>query len=121
MIVVAIVGPAAAASGPQWTIGRAMIQPAEDGRGNRTLTVKLSLRNEGKAAGARVQILGRWKPGQNELTPLRRLKEEVALKQTAIVMVSLEPLGKAPPGGPLLELVVKTDARETDRQTVRLP
>lgn len=116
-----IVGPAVAASDPVWTIGRAVIQPAKEARREPGLAVKLSLRNEGKPGEARVQILGRWKPGQNELTPLRRLKEEVALKQTAIVVISLEPLEEVPPGNPSLELVVKTDARETDRKTVRLP
>lgn len=121
VFVAGIVGPAGAASGPEWTIGRAVIQPAKEARPEQGLAVKLSLRNEGKPGETRVQILGRWKPGQDELTPLRRLKEEVALKQTVIVVISLERLAEVPPGNPLLELVVKTDARETDRKTVRLP
>jgi len=122
VIVAGGVGPAVAASGPSWTIGRAVIQPAkEEGSKGHGLVVKLSLRNEGKPGEGRVQILGRWKPGPDDLTPLRRLKEEVALKQTAIVVISLDPLDGVPPGKPSLELVVKTDARETDRKTVRLP
>jgi hypothetical protein len=115
-----MVGPAGAASGPEWTIGRAVIQAVKEQR-EQGLAVKLSLRNEGRPGDARVQILGRWKPGPDELTPLRRLKEEVALKQTAIVVISLDPLEEVPPGTPSLELVVKTDARETDRKTVQLP
>ena len=121
VMVAGVVGPAVAASGPSWTIGRAVIQPAKEGSTGRGLVVKLSLRNEGKPGDGRVQILGRWKPGQDDLTPLRRLKDEVALKQTAIVVISLDPLDEVPPGKPSLELVVKTDARETDRKTVRLP
>ncbi|MFZ5877668.1 MAG: hypothetical protein ACOYXU_14875 [Nitrospirota bacterium] len=109
-----------AASDAVWTIGRAVIQPVKEQR-QHGLAVKLSLRNEGKPGEARVQILGRWKPGQVELTPLRRLKEEVALKQTAIVVISLDPLAEVPPGKPSLELVVKMDTRETDRKTIRLP
>jgi hypothetical protein len=121
VLVAGVVGPVVAASGPAWTIGRAVIQPAKEGSKAHGLVVKLSLRNEGKPGEGRVQILGRWKPGKDDLTPLRRLKEEVALKQTAIVVISLDPLEEVPPGRPSLELVVKTDARETDRKTVRLP
>lgn len=121
VVVAGIVGPAVAASGPVWTIGRAVVQPAKEGSKGHGLVVKLSLRNEGKPGEGRVQILGRWKPGPEDLTPLRRLKKEVALKQTAIVVISLEPLEDLPPGKPSVELVVMTDARETDRKTIRLP
>lgn len=123
LCVAGIVGSAVAASSPAWTIGRAVIQPAKEARRDQGLglAVKVSLRNEGKPGEARVQILGRWKPGQDDLTPLRRLKKEVALKQTAIVVISLEPLEGVPPGKPSVELVVMTDARETDRKTIRLP
>ena len=55
------------------------------------------------------------------IVEISRPDEEVALKQTAIVVISLDPLDGVPPGKPSLELVVKTDARETDRKTVRLP
>lgn len=121
VVAAGIVGPAVAASGPAWTIGRAVVQPAKEASKKGGLMVKLSLRNEGKSGAGRVQILGRWMPGEDDLTLLGRLKEEVALKQTAIVVISLDPLDGVPPGKPSLELVVKTDARETDRKTVRLP
>lgn len=55
------------------------------------------------------------------LTQLGRFGKEIALKKTAILNISLKPLGSLPKGRQSLELLVITGKRVTDRKTVRLP
>ncbi len=116
-----LIGPVAAAPPePYWKVGRAIIQ--QDRTGSDGLFLKLSLRNEGKPGKASVEILGRWKGGRRDnFVLLERLTKEVALKQTAVVVIALEPLKPVPPGTPSLELLVMTGSRETDQKVVRLP
>lgn len=105
---------------PFWKVGRAVIQL--DAQGQKELRLKLSLRNEGKPGKTPVQILGKWKKMKGkEFTLLSKLTKEVELKQTAIVVISLEPLEPIPPGRPPLELIIKTGSRETDQKVIRLP
>lgn len=132
LLLVTMVPMPAHANQPMWKIGRVTVQP-EQAHANvealphkqPSLMVKLSLRNEGRPGNATVEIWGRWDTGgqrlKGKLMPLRRLTGEVALKQTAIVMVSLETLMPPPPGKPPLELVVMTGPHKTDHQMVSLP
>lgn len=110
----------------QWTIGRAVIQADPGGRGK--LQVKLSLRNQGRPDPSQVQLIGRWIPagqGPRKLTReelsrfvlLDRFQRETAMKQTAIVISSLTPLGR-PPLGYVLELVVLTSEAITDQKRI---
>lgn len=60
-------------------------------------------------------------PELRSFTQLGSYTREVALKQTAILDVSLQPLGPPPSGRPALELVILTGSQETDRQVIRSP
>ena len=81
-----------------------------------------SLRNEGKPGKTPVKILGGWKRKKDkEFTLLSKLTKEIELKQTAVVIIPLEPLGPVPSGKPSLELLVMAGSRETDQTTVHMP
>jgi hypothetical protein len=118
-LVIGLIGTVIAAPRePSWKVGRAVIQNDE----RKDLSLKLSLRNEGKPGKTPVKILGRWKGKQNkEFTLLSQLTKEIELKQTAVVIIALELLKPIPPGTPSLELLVMTGSRETDQKVVRLP
>ncbi len=111
---------------PSWKVGRAKIELQKDNGGQRRLYLKLSLRNEGDPGNIPVEILGRWGKSiqhqkEEDFTQLGRYTRQVALKQTAILVISLESLGPVPRGKPPFELVVITGSRVTDRQVVHLP
>lgn len=115
---------AASGSGSAWTVGRAVIEPMPGSPGPMQWVVKLSLRNEGRPDRTRVKIFGRWVrsglQGNQGFIPLGILNNEVALKQTAIVVLSLRPLGPEPPGTTALEMLVRTGNVETGHQIVPL-
>ncbi len=115
----------AGASDAVWKVGRAKIEVQADSGGQK-LHLRLSLRNEGKPGKVSLEIKGRWgKSGENpKPTDFKKLgvyTQEVALKQTAILMISLESLGSEPKDKPPLELVLLTGSKETDRQSIPLP
>jgi hypothetical protein len=117
--------PASAASNPFWKVGRAKVEVQKDAPGQDILSLKLSLRNEGKPGSTPVKIMGRWggsgQTQQGEFTQLGLYTQQVALKQTVILMISLESLGAVPQGVNSLELLVITGSDETDRQLIGLP
>ena len=103
----------AEASDSNWKAGRAKIEASGD-----VLTLRLSLRNEGKAGRDSLVILGRWKDSGSKYKSLGDFTKEVALKQTAILMIPLKSLGSA--SSPL-EITLKTGTQETDHKTIPLP
>jgi len=103
------------ASDSAWKAGRAKIEASGD-----VLTLRLSLRNEGKAGRESLEILGRWKNTGADYKKLGSYTKEVALKQTAILMVPLKALGTAPAGS-ALEITLKTGSKDTDHQVIPLP
>ncbi len=111
----------AASSESFWIMGRALIlnQP-----GHEALTLKLSLRNEGKPDERPIQVFCRWRTrGQSrdhvEMVRLGHFRQEVLHKETSILTLSLKPLGAQPSDGLFfLEVLVMTGDRETDRQLV---
>ncbi len=117
--------PASAASNPFWKVGRAKIEVQKDDSGQDILYLKLSLRNEGKSGSTPVKIMGRWgdsgQTQQEGFTQLGRYTQQVALKQTVILVISLESLAALPQGINLLELLVITGSDETDRQLIEVP
>lgn len=110
---------------PVWKVGRAKIEAKNDDAGQERLLLRLSLRNDGKPGKAPLEIKGRWSAKDNSkpegLKKLGTYTREVALKQTAILVISLEPLGGVPQKNISLELVILTGSQETDRQDIPLP
>jgi len=113
---------------PLWKIGRAVVEwralsPGQSLPVQKTPVLKLSLRNEGGAGTLPVQIFGRWAtqsaPPQS-FALLGSYQREVALTQTAIIEVSLTPLAsRSPPTGKvLLEMVITTGGKETDKKSI---
>lgn len=107
-----------------WKVGRAKIEVKKEG-GGQELILRLSLRNEGQPGKAHLEIKGQWTKGGNNKKPdnlkdLGSYTREVALKQTAILVISLDPLGSMPHGEALF-LVVKTGPKETDSKVIALP
>lgn len=113
---------------PKWKIGRTMIEwrtvpQPQGGKPANLPFVKMSLRNEGGGGTAPVQIYGRWSganlTAQNPVL-LGLFTKEVALTQTAIIDVALTPLAyKAGTAGKIvLELIVTTGGRESDRRMI---
>lgn len=115
------------ANQPDWKVGRAVIQ-SEQGQGRRTLLLKLSLRNKGRPGNVKVRLSARW-TRQQKLRPLRSedmktfhtlgtYQREVALKQTAILNVSLEAL-KPRPRNSRLELIIYTGKRRSEHRLLK--
>ncbi len=94
--------------------------------GGQNLILRLSLRNEGEPGKAHLKIKGKWATVEGNKKPdnlknLGSYTREVALKQTAILVISLEPLGSMTHGATALFLLVKTGPKETDRKVIALP
>lgn len=116
-----------AAQGASWQIGRGAVQKAQ---GSQAATLKLSLRNDGAPSKANVRIMGRWSQGApgkrsfsaGELASFSELgsfAKEVELKSTAILEVSLAPLGTPQALRSTLEIAVVTDKELTDGQAIQ--
>lgn len=116
-----------AGQGASWQIGRGVIQKAS---GTQAQVLKLSLRNDGAPSKANVRILARWSqgtPGKRSFSSgelgtfseLGTFAKEVELKSTAILEVSLAPLGTPQPGRQTLEVAVVTDRELTDGQAIQ--
>lgn len=112
LLVLAAVPSVAAAGGAQWTVGRAVVETGPEGA-----VVKMSLRNRGRPDRDLVVIRGRW-AGTGEMVVLGRLRKQVVLRLTAIVVLPLAPLGPRPGNAPL-ELEVRTSGEVTDRRVLR--
>lgn len=128
VLLMGFLGSAAAGPAePLWKVGRAKVVLQEDTGGSVTWHLRVSLRNEGRPGKAPVRILGRWAgsrrpPGiETDFVELGRYSQEVALKQTAILALSLRPLGPVPKGNPPLEVVVLTGKQKTDQKQVPMP
>jgi len=117
---------ALAAQGASWQIGRGVIQKAA---GQQAPVLKLSLRNDGSPSKANVRILARWSQGAagkrsfsagelGTFSELGSFTKEVELKSTAILEMSLAPVG-APQDRQTLEIAVVTDRELTDGQAIR--
>lgn len=118
---------AEAGQGASWQIGRGAIQKAQ---GSQAASLKLSLRNDGTPSKANVRIMGRWSQGApgkrsfsaSELASFSELgsfAKEVELKSTAILEISLAPLGTPQATRPTLEIAVVTDKELTDGQAIQ--
>jgi hypothetical protein len=111
---------------PLWKIGRAVIewrtpisgQPAPAAG---TAVLKVSLRNEGGKGSLPVQIFGRWviqSAPPLSFVLLSTYQQEVTLTQTAILEAPLTALRTAPSEKAVLEVLVATGGKETDRKWV---
>jgi hypothetical protein len=89
--------------------------------GQRMVTLKLALRNEGGAYNVPVKILGRWMTQPpRPFTLLGTYTYEIAFKEKAIVEVQLFPMF-LPAGRAIAELSVVTGDAETDRYEIEVP
>jgi len=113
---------AAAGEGASWKVGRGVISGSGAGSG---LSLKISLRNAGAPSTGAVRVLGRWtgsRPGRKkisrrELSGFRELglfTREVEMKKTAILEMTLAPLGPRPAGRRAVEVAVITGSGITD-------
>lgn len=111
---------------PLWKIGRAVIEWRAPVSGQvppapNTAVLKLSLRNEGGAGSLPVQIFGRWviqSAPPLSFVLLDTYQQEVTLTQTAILEAPLTPLRTAPSAKAVLEVLVATGGKETDRKWI---
>ncbi len=111
---------------PLWKIGRAVVEwraplSKRVATAQNIPVLKLSLRNEGGGGNLPVQIFGRWMV-QSAPPPsfvlLGTYQQEVALTQTAILEAPLTALRGVPSVKALLEVVVLTGGKETDRKWI---
>jgi hypothetical protein len=111
---------------PLWKIGRAVIEWRTPTSGQLapapgTAVLKLSLRNEGGKGSLPVQIFGRWvieSAPPLSFVLLNTYQQEVTLTQTAILEAPLTPLRTAPSAKAVLEVLVATGGKESDRKWV---
>lgn len=117
---------ALAGQGASWQIGRGVVLKIP---GSQAPVLKLSLRNDGAPSKASVRIMARWSQGAagkrsfstgelGTFSELGSFAKEVELKSTAILEISLAPLG-APQGSQIVEIAVVTDRELTDGQAIR--
>jgi hypothetical protein len=113
---------------PSWKIDRVEIGKPVDPvpgpprmAGQRMVTLKLALRNDGAPGNVPVKILGRWMTQPpRPFTLLSTYTFEVAFKQHAIVEAQLFPMF-LPAGKAMAELSVVTGIEETDRLQFEVP
>jgi hypothetical protein len=113
---------------PIWKVDRIEIEKPVDPLpgpprmpGQRMVTLKLALRNDGGPGNVPVKILGRWMTQPpRPFTLLSTYTFEVAFKQNAIVEVQLFPMF-LPAGKAMAELSVVTGIEETDRFQFEVP